>query len=556
MGRLRSLLLAAAIGAALTASSAAAEGTPEATEATPASAEAPAQPASETAAPAPVPAVPVSPGPAIEEGDSLTAPKAAKPKAGSSGGTGAGKNAEPPATEPTPSSEPDGGSESAPVAPSSVFSIPSIPGSSCASSGVPPILIPIYQRAAAAYGLGPRGAAVLAGINEVETAFGTNLNVSSAGAIGWMQFMPSSWDMYGVDANNDGVADPYNPEDAIYAAARYLSAAGMPADTYNAIYAYNHADWYVSEVLANAACFGGIGGAAGPFALQPRLQELSCQPADGARKEIPAEYLRAFEDAASRYGLGQRGVWALAAIAKLESKFGAGMTEEELANEGPLGLDATEWETYAVDGNEDGRIVRASPADSAATMGRLIWSRGDLRAGVFTHNQAAWYVQAVLDEAEALEGECTATPAEWNLTLPNAVMAPINWGNLTLSNELELHDLTSGALDPRIVGLLGAITQDHQVTISALRSDHSQYTTEGNVSNHYFGRAMDIAAVDGVSCTDTEPTAPCAELARTLAYLPAPAHPTELIYCFDVDGPGPAFARSDHCDHVHAGYDG
>jgi hypothetical protein len=94
------------------------------------------------------------------------------------------------------------------------------------------------------------------------------------------------------------------------------------------------------------------------------------------------------------------------------------------------------------------------------------------------------------------------------------------------------------------------------LTISALRSDHSQYTVEGNVSNHYFGRAMDIAAVDGVSCTDTAPTAPCAELGRTLAYLPAPAHPTELIYCFDLDGPGPAFARSDHCDHVHAGYDG
>ena len=49
---------------------------------------------------------------------------------------------------------------------------------------------------------------------------------------------------------------------------------------------------------------------------------------------------------------------------------------------------------------------------------------------------------------------------------------------------------------------------------------------------------MDIAAVDGVSCTDTAVDAPCANLARTLAYLPAPAHPTELIYCFDVDGPG------------------
>jgi hypothetical protein len=32
--------------------------------------------------------------------------------------------------------------------------------------------------------------------------------------------------------------------------------------------------------------------------------------------------------------------------------------------------------------------------------------------------------------------------------------------------------------------------------------------------------------------------------------------PTELIFCFDVDGTGPAFARSDHCDHIHAGYDG
>ena len=65
------------------------------------------------------------------------------------------------------------------------------------------------------------------------------------------------------------------------------------------------------------------------------------------------------------------------------------------------------------------------------------------------------------------------------------------------------------------------------------------YTASGYVSNHYFGRAMDIAAVDGVSCTDTAVDAPCANLARTLAYLPAPVHPTELIYCFDVDGPGP-----------------
>ncbi len=552
MGKIRNTLLTAALGAALAAPSA---GAAEGTAGTPAGApaEVPSQPASGTIAPAPDPGTPSAP--VIESGDSLVAPAPSPaPKPGATGGTAPEATPKAPETSPTPSPEPDGGT--APVAPTEPFAIPSIPSSSCATQGVPPVLIPIYQRAAAAYGLGPQGPAVLAGINAIETAFGTNLNVSSAGAMGWMQFIPSSWEAYGVDANGDGVADPYNPEDAIFAAASYLSAAGMPENTYDAIFAYNHADWYVADVLANAACYAGIGSASGAFSLQPQLQELSCELPAAWREQVPAEYMEAFEQAAARYGLGQRGVWALAAIARLESNFGTGMSHRQLREFGPLGLDTTEWQRYAVDGDEDGRISHASPADSAATLARLIWSRGDLRAGVFTHNQASWYVDAVLAEAEVLEGKCTVTPVDWSLALPNAVIAPINWDNLTLSNELELHDLTSGALDPRIVGLIGAITQDHQLTLSSLRSDHSQYTVDGGVSNHYYGRAMDIAAVDGVSCTDTSAAAPCAELATTLAYLPEPAHPTELIYCYDVDGPGAAFARADHCDHVHAGYDG
>src|SRR6185437_9838361 len=92
--------------------------------------------------------------------------------------------------------------------------------SACAAAAVPQQLVPIYQRASAQYGLGPQGAAILAGINAVETAFGTNLGPSSAGAVGWMQFMPSTWAEWGVDANGDGVADPNNPEDAIFSAAR------------------------------------------------------------------------------------------------------------------------------------------------------------------------------------------------------------------------------------------------------------------------------------------------------------------------------------------------
>ena len=118
---------------------------------------------------------------------------------------------------------------------------------------IPPFLLPIYQACGTEYGIPWE---VLASINKIETGFGTNLNVSSAGAVGWMQFLPSSWEAYGLDANGDGRKDPYNPVDAICAAAHYLKIAGGANDLYDAILAYNHADWYVQEVLLYARAYG------------------------------------------------------------------------------------------------------------------------------------------------------------------------------------------------------------------------------------------------------------------------------------------------------------
>src|SRR3954447_17853607 len=120
---------------------------------------------------------------------------------------------------------------------------------------IPPFLLSIYQAAGIQYGVRWE---VLAAINEIETDYGRNLNVSSKGAMGWMQFIPSSWKLYGVDANNDGRKDPYNPVDAIFAAARYLKAAGADTDLAKAIFAYNHADWYVQSVLMRARFIGGM----------------------------------------------------------------------------------------------------------------------------------------------------------------------------------------------------------------------------------------------------------------------------------------------------------
>jgi hypothetical protein len=120
---------------------------------------------------------------------------------------------------------------------------------------VPPFLLPIYQAAGIEYGIRWE---ILAAINEIETDYGRNLNVSSAGALGWMQFMPATWKMYGTDANKDGRKDPYNPVDAIFAAARYLKAANYENDVRAAIWAYNHADWYVDSVLLRARLIAGV----------------------------------------------------------------------------------------------------------------------------------------------------------------------------------------------------------------------------------------------------------------------------------------------------------
>jgi murein DD-endopeptidase MepM/ murein hydrolase activator NlpD len=147
-----------------------------------------------------------------------------------------------------------------PTNPTFSFSLPGpapigVPNFFIDSFRIPPFLLPIYQAAGIQYDVPWQ---VLAGINEIETDYGRNLSISSAGAVGWMQFLPATWKQYGVDANGDGVKDPYNPVDAIFGAANYLHAAGASKNLGNAILAYNHAGWYVQSVLLRAKLIGGM----------------------------------------------------------------------------------------------------------------------------------------------------------------------------------------------------------------------------------------------------------------------------------------------------------
>jgi murein DD-endopeptidase MepM/ murein hydrolase activator NlpD len=144
--------------------------------------------------------------------------------------------------------------------PSFSFAVPGpaplgVPNFFIDSFRIPPFLLPIYQAAGIQYDVPWQ---VLAAINEIETDYGRDLSVSSAGAVGWMQFLPSTWKTWGVDANGDRVADPYNPVDAIFSAARYLHAAGASRNVGQAVFAYNHASWYVQSVLLRAQLIGGM----------------------------------------------------------------------------------------------------------------------------------------------------------------------------------------------------------------------------------------------------------------------------------------------------------
>ncbi len=134
--------------------------------------------------------------------------------------------------------------------------------SALAEAEIPPLYLSLYEQAAMRYGL---DWAILAGIGKVECNHGRDPDpsctkegaVNEAGAGGPAQFLASTWAKYGVDADGKGPPDRWDPADAIYGMANYLRASGAPQNYRKAIYAYNHAWWYVNEVEHWASLYRG-----------------------------------------------------------------------------------------------------------------------------------------------------------------------------------------------------------------------------------------------------------------------------------------------------------
>jgi hypothetical protein len=290
-----------------------------------------------------------------------------------------------------------------------------------------------------------------------------------------------------------------------------------------------------------------------------RAPELDAyRPSAVARAEIPPPYLRLYQRAGAEYGIDP---WILAAIGSIESDHGrsiaagvrsgvnfagccAGPMQFNIRNGPP-----STWDGFGVDANHDGRRSPYDPADAipaAAGYLRANGAPGDYQRALLAYNHAQWYVDQVLAKA----AEYRAAPAGGDLATERASVRELLRNPRLRFTPIQGADLLAGGFDPRLIDTLAAIGKRHSAVITALRADHAPGT------NHEAGRAFDIGAVDGEVCRGTT-SGPCAQLVRELARVQGPARSTELIYCWDPDGPADprGFARTDHCDHVHVGWD-
>ncbi len=199
------------------------------------------------------------------------------------------------------------------------------------------------------------------------------------------------------------------------------------------------------------------------------------------------------------------------------------------------------WDRYGVDGNHDGRTSAYDPADAIPAAARYLRAvrraRPTTTRALFAYNHADWYVAEVLAKADEYRGAATgagddARRARRGDRRASVLAQPADHRSRRSSAPTSAPAASTRACSPT----LAWIGARHTVVITALRSDHSTYTVDGTVSNHAAGRAMDIGAVDGEICRGTR-TGRCADLVRELAAVTGPLRSTELIYCWDPDGP-------------------
>jgi hypothetical protein len=445
-----------------------------------------------------------------------------------------------------------------------------VPGFFVAHFRVPLFLLPVYESASARYGV---PWAVLAAINEIETDYGRNVRASSAGALGWMQFLPSTWQRYGVDANRDGVADPANPVDAIFTAARYLRAAGAGQDLSAAIFAYNHAQWYVDSVLARAQAIAGV-----PDTVVDPLIGL-------AQGRLPvaghATYTRTTSGARILASVGA-GVVAvddgrlvgvgrtrrLGRFVRLRDAYGNTYTYAGLQRPS-AGAPArrTAKLRLLAHGGHDIRFTKLRPGMRVAAgtiLGRVGRPNGASRPQVVFRIRPAGHSAPLIDPTPILQSRRTLLAVGPLPSLhPRAYQVSTKGIASRVLADPRIHiyacgreDIRSGAIDPRVLATLELLAKWHlDPTVSSLKCGHGLMTTSGNVSEHASGSAVDIAAINGTPILGHQgPGSITDVVVRRLLTLSGEMAPHQIITLMRVAGADATLAMGDHADHIHVGW--
>ncbi len=276
-------------------------------------------------------------------------------------------------------------------------------------------------------------------------------------------------------------------------------------------------------------------------------------PSAHALADIPTELLPIYHQSAQDT-CGMR--WALlAAVGKIETDHGRSTLPGVHSGEnfagagGPMQFLAPTWAAYGVDWDGDGDKDRFDPVDAIWGAANYLCANGAgegrERDALWAYNHADWYVDQVLDIAAGYEAAGTVPVGD--------AQALANNRNVTLTAEAR-QDLLGGVLDQRLVNFLAWASQRHQIAVSVFKTGHSQYVAGTNrISNHWYGRAADIYAVDGGNVSPS--CRPCRALAEEPAAL-TEGRPREMgLPWADMAG-GWIFTDASHQDHLHLGWGG